>query len=410
MQAALALPVKSTEARVWKATGPDMLCRVLQRPRLSRHWLVVASAFLLAGAGTAVAVAREPGPVGTRAAASVTAKAPAGRVLDFGIDYSDTLPWETDSELAASLDDAVDVGATWIRVDLAWEDYQSTSAAFAPDFSRFDRVVEAANARGLHILATIDFPPVWARNAACLDTSACAPADPAQFAEFAQTAVEHYAPMGLHDWEIWNEPNNQAWQPTPDPAAYATLLSDTARAIHTADSSSTVILGGLAASQSHPGVPYIAAPDFIREVAADGGLNGVDAVAYHPYPNQDVATSATIESIDSTPDNLVAALSEAGVPKMPIWITETGFSTPELLEAKPNAAILAKEEAAQSEVATELVHVLADIPNVAAMFWFNDQDESSARLWYGLRTQAGVRKPAFDALHSAISADLAGRG
>ena len=387
-----------------------MLCGVLHRPRALRHWLVVASAFLLAGAGTAVAVAREPGPAGTRAAATARATASAGRVLDFGLDYSDTLPWETDSALAASLDDAVDAGAKWIRVDLAWEDYQSTSAEFAPDFSRFDRVVAAANARGLRILATIDFPPVWARQSACADSSACPPADPAQFAEFAATAVARYAPMGLHDWEIWNEPNNQAWLPGPDPAAYATLLSETARAIHAADSSSTVILGGLAASQSHPGLPYIAAPDFIREVAAHGGLSGVDAVAYHPYPNQDVATSATIESIDSTPDNLVAALSEAGVPTMPIWITETGFSTPELVEASPDPKILASEEAAQSEAATDLVHVLANIPNVAAMFWFNDQDQPGVRQWYGLRTASGTRKPAFDALRTAISADLAGRG
>jgi polysaccharide biosynthesis protein PslG len=386
-----------------------MLCGVLNRPRALRHWLVVASAFLIAGTTTAIAVAREPGAPSAQAAASAKATGAAGRVLDFGVDYSDTLPWETDSELAASLNDAVDLGAKWIRVDLAWEDYQSTSAAFAPDFSRFDRVVDAANARGLHILATIDFPPVWARESACTDTSACPPSDPSEYAQFAATAVAHYAPMGLHDWEIWNEPNNQAWAPQPDPAAYATLLSKTARAIHSADSSSMVILGGLAASRSHPGLPYVAAPDFIREVAADGGLNGVDAVGYHPYPNQDVATSATIESIDSTPDNLVAALSEAGVPTMPIWITETGFSVPEVEKANPNPKTLAKQENAQSQVAAELVHVLSNTPNVAAMFWFSDQNEPSANLFYGLRTAAGVRMPAFNSLRGAIALAEAGK-
>jgi hypothetical protein len=95
---------------------------------------------------------------------------------------------------------------------------------------------------------------------------------------------------------------------------------------------------------------------------------------------------------------------------MPIWITETGFSTPELVEASPDPKILADEEAAQSEAATDLVHVLANIPNVAAMFWFNDQDQPGVRQWYGLRTASGARKPAFDALRTAISADLAGRG
>ncbi|HET9168874.1 MAG TPA: cellulase family glycosylhydrolase [Actinospica sp.] len=383
---------------------------MFNRGRGRRHWLVVASAFLLAAAATGLAVAHDSGPAQAQAAATATGTAAGSRALAFGLDYSDTLPWESDGQLAASLQDAVDVGAKWIRVDLAWEDYQSTSAAFAPDFSRFDRVVAAANARGLHILATIDFPPVWARESGCSPNPACPPAQPSQYAGFAAEAAAHYAPMGLHDWEIWNEPNIKSWAPAPDPAAYARLLSKATRAIHGVDSSAFVVLGGLAASRPHPGDPYVAAPDFVREVAAAGGLGGVDAVGYHPYPNQNVAGSDTVESIASTPDNLVSALSQAGAPTMPIWITETGFSIAEEVKSAPNATTVRYEESQQAQVAKDLVHVLANTPNVTAMFWFSDQDKLSANLTYGLRTQAGVRRPVFDALKSAIGADLAGKG
>ena len=402
---------ESTEAGAGTESGPPGYAgAVFYRGRGRRHWSVVASAFLLAAAATGLAVAHDSGPAQAQAAATATGAGTGSRALSFGLDYSDTLPWESDSQLAASLQDAVDLGAKWIRVDLAWEDYQSTSAAFAPDFARFDRVVDAANARGLHILATIDFPPVWARESGCAGNPACPPAEPSQYAAFAAEAAARYAPMGVHTWEIWTEPNIKSWAPQPDAAAYARLLSKATRAIHGADSSAFVVLGGLAASQPHPGDPYIAAPDFIREVAAAGGLGGVDAVGYHPYPNQSVATSSTVESIDSTPDNLVSALSQAGVPTMPIWITETGFSIAEEVKSAPNAKTVATQEAQQAQVAKDLVHVLAHTPNVTAMFWFSDQDKLSANLTYGLRTQDGVRRPVFGALKSAIGADLAGRG
>jgi hypothetical protein len=383
---------------------------VFNHGRGRRHWLVVASAFLLAAAATGLAVAHDASSAQARTTASATGSGTGSRPLVFGLDYSDTLPWESDSQLAASLQDAVDLGVKWIRVDLAWEDYQSTSAAFAPNFSRFDRVVDAADARGLHILATIDFPPVWARESSCASDPACPPTDPAQFAEFAATAAAHYAPKGLTTWEIWNEPNIKSWAPQPDPKAYARLLSKTTQAIHGADSSAYVVLGGLAASRPHPTDPYIAAPDFIRAVAADGGLSGVNAVGYHPYPNQNVATSGTLKSIASTPDNLVSALSQAGVPTMPIWITETGFNIVAEVQPSPNPKTVRDEETQQAQVAKSLVHALANIPNVSAMFWFSDQDTLSANLTYGLRDSAGLRRPAFNALKSAIADDLAGRG
>lgn len=388
-----------------------MLCCVPNRDRRRPHWLVVTSAFLLAAVATVAATLHESSAApsakaSASASASAKASASSGTKLQFGLDYSDTLTWETPGELATSLGDAVDMGAQYIRVDLAWEDYQSTSAEFAPDFSRFDQIVDAADARGLKILATIDFPPVWARASQCTDTSACPPASDAEFAEFAAEAAARYAPEGLHDWEVWNEPNIPSWDPSPNPSAYAALLTATSKAIHNVDSQAYVMMGGLAAQQPHPGIAFISPPDFITDVAKAGGLADVQAVAYHPYPGQsDAATSSTIQAIDSSPDNMVGALSRAGYPKMPIWITETGTSVPAYLQAHPPAAEVAKQDAEQSATAASLVATLARTPNVAAMFWFDDQDQPSARLFYGVRTAAGAVRPVLAALHKAIVAN-----
>lgn len=386
-----------------------MLARVPNPPRRRPHWLVVVSCFLLAAGATAAATARESAPAAAAHAAaspSASSDSSGGTRLQFGIDYSDALAFASTGALDTELEDAVHIGAQYIRVDFAWEDYQSTSAAFAPDFSRFDRVVAAANARGLKVLATIGFPPIWARESQCRDSAACPPASDSAFAEFAAEAAEHFAPQGVHDWEIWNEPNIPSWAPQPDASAYAELLSTTARSLHEADSKAYVIMGGLAAEQPHPGIPYVPAADFITAVGKAGGLADIQAVAYHPYPGQpDVALSPSIQAIDSSPDNIVEALAKAGHPSMPVWITETGSSVPVALLAHPPAGEVAAEDADQAQTAVNLVADLSHTPNVAAMFWFNDQDELSTKLVYGLRTSTGVARPVLSALGKAIAAN-----
>lgn len=389
-----------------------MLIAVPTPVRRRPHWLVTVSCFVLACGATAAATWHEPRADTSAAAhagasASPTASggaASGGTRLQFGLDFSDTLGFESPQALGHSLDDAVKLGAQYIRVDFAWEDYQSTSSSFAPDFSRFDRVVAAANARHLRILATLGFPPVWARASSCRGSAACPPASATGFADFAAQAAAHYAPLGVHDWEVWNEPNIPSWAPKPDPAAYANLLTTTAKALHGADSKAYVLMGGLAAERPHPGIPYIKAADFITAVAKAGGLADVQAVAYHPYPGQpNAAVSASIEVIDSTPDNIVEALSKAGHPTMPIWITETGASVPAARHgAHPAPGQIAAQQAAQAATARSLVTTLSHTANVAAMFWFDDEDQPSVGLVYGLRSSSGVARPAFAALRTAI--------
>ncbi len=199
--------------------------------------------------------------------------------LHVGISYGNTLLSMADDRLAEALDDAVDIGASWIRMDLSWADAQPTSPqAFAWD--RLDHVFLEAHRRGLNVLPILAYTPGWARVPDCFTTS-CAPADPSQFATFAAEAAARYAPRGVHTWEIWNEENSaRFWQPKPDPMSYTRLLQASSQAIRKADPKAFVVMGGLATLRTTDGNLSVA--DFLTQ-RPDSPLHLVDALAVHPY-------------------------------------------------------------------------------------------------------------------------------
>lgn len=407
-----------------------------------RQWAIVAAAAVVvvtaAGIATAVSGGDPGGPKafgpapatattnalsaaplpGTSAAtpgsssASGTAPSPSAsrneQIADmkWGLDYSDTLAFDKPGDLATALDDAKRLGMDYVRVDFGWEDYQSF-ANYPPDFTKFDNVVAAANARGLKVLATIDFPPPWARRAACKDTAACPPADNALFANFVKKAVARYSARGVHAWEVWNEPNISAWAPLPDPADYTKLLVTVSAAIRASDPHAFILMGGLAADHPSPGAPFITPYDFITAVAKDGGLSAVDAIGYHPYPDGDPANSGTFLAISKSPKSIITALNQAGAPNMPIWITETGANVLAAVLGPPSQ--IKPQEAAQVQQAKREAAVLESYPNVASFFWYSYQDVPADGLVFGLRRGDGTYRPSFTAMQQIIADARKGR-
>ena len=333
-----------------------------------------------------------------------------------GLDYADTLPWKSDAALGAALDDAVELGAGWIRVDLSWNDIQPDK----PDryeWQRFDRVARAARARGLQVLAVIGYTPAWERQPGCTSGGqVCPPVDPALFAAFAADAAKRYAPMGVHTWEIWNEENASFWLPRPDPAAYAQLLSLTAASMRHADPKAYLVMGGLAAGVTDPKTGYLSAADFLTAVSKLGANKLVDAVADHPYTYPHLLSDVTtfgdsFERISSVKGSLVQILATYGTPNLPIWITEVGAPTvgpgaPE--DGRKVTTGTHVTEQRQAEIAADSVGAAAANSHVDALFWFADQDDGKnpVQTWhyYGLRRGDGSKKPAFSAFQHAISA------
>jgi hypothetical protein len=322
-----------------------------------------------------------------------------------GISYGDTLVWMSDERLDQALDDAVDLGATWIRNDLSWDDIQNDG----PDtyhWQLFDRVLAAAQKRGLQVLPVLAYTPAWARVADCAEAS-CAPADPAAFARFADAAARRYAPRGLHVWEIWNEPNLGFWKPEPDPDAYAKLLQAVSPAIRAVDPTAALLMGGLAATGTSAG--RISPEDFATAVLRVAG-DAVDAIAYHPYTYPHLASDHPLfgTSWDRI-TGLREVLTRAGHPRMPIWLTETGAPTGGPGAASDGAGgldVTHVTEARQATIARDLVTTAATTPLVDALFWYSDRDlgtdSATSENFFGLRRADGSAKPAYAALRSVL--------
>lgn len=357
-------------------------------------------------------------PAPTTVPDSVASAPPPARAAEqapkvFGISFGDTLVWMSSAQLASALDDVVTVGATWVRLDLSWEDVQPDGPA-SYDWANFDRVVSAAKARGLTLLPTLAYTPPWARPGGC-ESQMCAPADDAQFAAFARAAVVRYAPQGIHTWEIWNEENTPGfWKPAPDAAAYTRLLVQSASAIRSADPGAFIISGGLAATLSTDGA--IDNRTFLAQMCTLGANHVINAVGYHPYtypylPSFVAPWLTAWNKISLGPQSFTSTLAEYGTPDLSVWITEYGAptnGTGTASDGTPGSVSDSTDhvtEALQAAIATASVRATMASPTVDALFWYTDEDTAgatSAEGFYGLLRSDGSPKPAFAALEQAL--------
>jgi len=141
----------------------------------------------------------------------------------FGICVGGGFQYQGDAILQRDLDAMAAVGAKWIRMDFAWAAIQDAGPT-SYNWTVLDRTVNLAAERGIKTLGIIDYTPGWARPSGTTDKWG---PDPAKYAAFADACVKHCAALGVHDYEIWNEPNIYGfWQPRPDPVHYARLVQD----------------------------------------------------------------------------------------------------------------------------------------------------------------------------------------
>ena len=362
----------------------------------------------------------------TSALTTPPAASAAPKPLRIGTAFGNELMWASDAELGNALDSTRQLGADWIRVDLPWQDIQPAS----PNeylWHRFDRIMAAAAGRDLTVIATLAYTPAWARTGGCPYQS-CRPRDFAEFAQFAKLAAARYSRAGLRHWEIWNEPNTQAfWYPIPDAADYAQLLRLTAAAIKEVDGSATVLLGGLAAVQ-FPGadIPQV---KFLADVTMYRGTQAVDGVAFHPYTfpflpsHYDPAgwrTSwNTIHGYDpnaATFSSLRHVLDTYGLGYQQIWLTEYGAPTcgPRTGSAgEPGITVDHVTEERQAAIAADAVRVAMADPALGALVWYSERDRSwdpsTTENCYGLRRPDGSPKLSWWAFRDTVSASRASR-
>ena len=277
---------------------------------------------------------------------------------------------ESDGDLARDLDSMATTKAKWVRFDFDWSALESAPGAY--NWASTDRVVQAATARGLQIVALVAYTPAWARTGT---TNKSAPRDPDRFASFVGAAAARYAPRGVTVWEIWNEPNSSKfWQPKPDPAGYTRLLKAAAAAARGASSVVTVLSGGLSPAEDRADGSQISPETFLTGVYDAGGREFFDAVGMHPYsfPARPMdERSAKWNAFYNLP-RLHDVMANHGDADKHVWLTEFGAPT-------GGPADRAVSESEQSEFVREAYRAVDGWAWAGPLLWYSLRDAGSDR-------------------------------
>lgn len=324
-------------------------------------------------------------------------KAEAAGAESFGIAVGGTMQNQDQASLDRDLDLIRDSGAKWIRVDINWAQIQN-GGPNSYYWDDVDRVVAGANARGLQVLGLIVYTPGWARPAG---TSGSYGPDPATYSAFAAKAVQHYSAMGVQHYEIWNEPNIQAfWQPRPDVGAYTRLLKAAYASIKAVNPQATVLTAGTSPASSDG--TDIAPVDFVRGIYANGGKGSFDAVAHHPYgwpalPGGTESWNAWYQMSGAT-TSIRSTMVANGDGAKKIWATEFGAPT-----AGPSGSFVS--EAAQAEMITRAHALWRTYDWAGGLFTYQHRDQGTTNdtreNHFGLVRRDYSPKPAWTAYTAA---------
>jgi hypothetical protein len=356
------------------------------------------------------APAPAPAPAPPPAAAPTAASAGTIPAAKVGFSTSGMFLWETDAALKADFDAIAATGATWVRVSFDWNSAQPAGPDPAKSqWAAEDRVVQAARSRGLQVLGLVAYTPPWARQSKALcpaQTQFCPPERASDYAAFVAAAAARYAPMGVHTWEIWNEPNWDPWWASAagaDAAAYVTLLQAAYPAIHRADPVAGVVTGGLAphgdlgANPNDPRHPV----NFLKAMYAAGAKGFFDAVGNHPYPPLPYDPTSGMVGWNAllytqTVHDVMAANGDGA---KQVWGTEWGAPT--------GTSSMSVSEASQADFMGKELRQWATYAFAGPLFTHEIRDQSSdAASWsdnLGLQHLDGTAKPALAALRNLVA-------
>jgi polysaccharide biosynthesis protein PslG len=275
-------------------------------------------------------------------------------------------------------------GVTEIRFDVSFVSVEPSPGVFQwPMVPTINQTIQA----GLSVDALLDYPPTWAQ------TQDGSP-QPAAFASFAQRVAAKLGPLGISVFEIENE-ENRVRTGDVNVAGYAALLEDSYAAIKAVDPHSTVLVGGLADASDDAGPKQMSSYTFLEDLYADRAEGSFDGVAVHPYSAPVLPMyPASWNNFYNLP-HLHSIMASHGDGSKSIWITEFGAPT-----RGPSYSV---SPAAQAEAVTQAYDQVQKWPWVAAIYYFEWQDDPVDGGWWGLSTESGQRKPALAALRRLLT-------
>jgi hypothetical protein len=224
---------------------------------------------------------------------------------------------------------------SWIRIQVQWSQIERAPGQF--DLLSLDRIVNAANANGIKIIASVVKAPGWA------DATGGIPADPTAYGTLMQTLATRYNGK-VQAWEIWNEENLATETGgTVDVGRYINLLKAAYPAVKAGDSNAIVLFGGLTPTGVQD--PSIAIDDvqYLRQVYQ---YNGGEVKAYfddlgaHPGSNNNPPDTLWPDNPGPGPgwqndpsfyfrriEQLRQVMIDNNDAAKQIWLTEFGWTT-----------------------------------------------------------------------------------
>jgi hypothetical protein len=374
-------------------------------------------------------------------ALAATGSASAAPGLEVAVQDDGHLLSDDPGSRAAALDAAAPLGAVYVRANVFWASTApSPTARRAPaapvyDFTRYDRLIDEAAARGLRVQLTLTGPaPAWASGAHKMGVDR---PDAKRFGAFVGQAAAHFRGR-VTRYSVWNEPNWHGWlrpekicrrgRCTKSAAArYRSLYVAAYAAVKRADPAAQVWIGETSPNlrKRRNGAPLSTAPlKFLREMTCrDGIVKGchgtlkADGYAHHPYefshapswrdPNPDNVTIGTLSRMRSALSKLsrARALRYTGSGTMPVYLTEFAYFT------SGSRALSPARRAAYTKQAFALA---LKAPGVRQLLYYQLIDPPAGVPWRsGLTDPAGQPHPAFGAVRDFVTQNalrLAQRG
>ena len=268
----------------------------------------------------------------------------------------------------------VPMGARWLRLNYAaWAIVERKKGVYSFDPGT-DGIVERWKEEGIHILNLISYGN---KHYTGSDNVMVAPVGEEQiegYTNFVRAIINHYKHW-TKCWEIWNEPNiSLFWKPHREPAAYCALLKAAYKTAKETDPECTVV--GCSLSRIDL--------SFLERMLKLGAGRYMDVVSIHPYRprfKKSCESSGYLEEIYA----LRNLMSRYGV-KIPIWITEMGWTTSKHHSARP---------VTQEVQAAYLVrmYVLSIVAGIERIIWYKHSDINQ----FGLMLEDFTPKPSYNA-------------
>ena len=355
--------------------------------------------------------------------ASSSAAAAAQALPPGGLDYGIQVDALTDGDHARLFGAVRELGFRWIKQQVEWFRFEPSKGQY--NWGPLDRIVESANAHGLHILFSVVKAPKWARPAHTDFSVHGPPANPQDFADFLGAMAARYKGR-VRAYEVWNEQNLwYEWGHEPlDAARYVQLLAASYRAIKAADPGAIVVAGALTPTGVNDGVIAIDDVVYLEQMYQAGLKNYCDAIGAHPsgynmppdaLPGYNDPTAGFRGPFDNphhswsfraTMESYRNVMVRYGDGRKQIWPTEFGWASVEGLGVAPARGYEYAADNTEQEQAQFLVKAFQMARNwgwVGPMFVWNlnfgpvcgAADEKAA---FGIVRPDWSRRPAFAAL------------